>query len=70
VSPQESGSYFVLSDVFFARILNDVFRFITEINHVVIQENENCQNAKSASKTVLSRISMKKKSCLWTSGFA
>jgi hypothetical protein len=36
---------------FFARILNDMFRFITEINHVVIQENEDSQNAKSASKT-------------------
>jgi hypothetical protein len=50
VSPQESGIYFVLNDFFFARILNDVFRFITEINQVVIQENEDSQNAKSGLK--------------------
>jgi hypothetical protein len=50
LAPQESGSYFVLNGVslkvaailfsmmcFFLRILNDVFRFITEINHIVIQ---------------------------------
>jgi hypothetical protein len=45
LAPQESGSYFVLNDVspqesgvYF--VLNDVFRFITEINHVVIQEKK------------------------------
>ncbi|TVU01879.1 hypothetical protein EJB05_18743 [Eragrostis curvula] len=47
LAPQESGGYFVL---------NDVFRFIAErpppeINHVVIQENEDNQNAKSATET-------------------
>ncbi|KAK3163052.1 hypothetical protein QOZ80_1BG0096960 [Eleusine coracana subsp. coracana] len=47
LAPQESGGYFVL---------NDVLRFIAErppaeINHVVIQENEDSQNAKPASET-------------------
>ncbi|XP_062208130.1 nuclear transport factor 2-like [Phragmites australis] len=47
LAPQESGGYF---------ILNDVFRFIAErlpaeINNVVTQENEDSQNAKSASET-------------------
>jgi hypothetical protein len=56
LAPQESGGYFVLNDVspqesgvYF--VLNDVFRFITEINHVVIQEKKDSQNTKSASKT-------------------
>jgi hypothetical protein len=56
LAPQESGGYFILNDVSpqesgFYFILNDVFRFITEINHVVIQEKKDSQNTKSASKT-------------------